>query len=193
MSLTGKSGSGWHESRRISSHLRYLSSGESTKPDIQDVVLAYTNRDSTRNDIKMKIVFFLGGICSQFPSISNTIPWHPKTMELWCVSLFRWDPPNQSALVSRVRWSNRNAYGYTPEISGSCWCYIAISLWSISVYIYIYYIICVCVYSLCIHNYIFCQLKLEMVWQDPDIRQMNHYDAWLWDDVSQLNLTGVGP
>lgn len=96
------------------------------------MVLAYTHRDSTRDDIKMKIYSFGGDL----QSIANTIPWHPKTMELWCVSLFRWDPPNQSALVSGVRWSNRNAYGYTPEISGSCWCYIAISLWSISIYIY---------------------------------------------------------
>ena len=93
-------------------------------------------------------IFFWGDL----RSISNTIPWHPKTMELWCVSLFRWDPPNQSALVSGVRWSNRNAYGYTPEISGSCWCYIAISLWSI--YIYILYI-CVWLHSLCIYIYCF--------------------------------------
>ena len=53
--------------------------------------------------------------------------------------------------------------------------------------IYILYM-CVWLHSLCIYiyilfyityTYIFCQLKLEMRWQDPDIRQMNHYDAWL--------------
>ena len=43
----------------------------------------------------------------------------------------------------------------------------------INLYIYILFYIT--------YTYIFCQLKLEMRWQDPDIRQMNHYDAWLLD------------
>ena len=123
---------------------------------------------------------FFGG---DLRSISNTIPWHPKTMECLIVSV----GPSES-ICTRIR---------CPLVKSQClWVHpwnirqlLVLHCYFTMINLYIYYI-CVCGYIVYVYiyilfyityTYIFCQLKLEMRWQDPDIRQMNHYDAWLWD------------